>query len=511
MTTINLFPDLPPIPAQIKARDGQQVETQLPVWQLRAYARTGMLVTLNWSLLEEISVGETPVFSSRAMHLMRLYLVHRLQTKSPATTLRDVQWLCTFGRWLATEGIAHHASQHGAGFEWSQFDEQLGQAYAHWCSTSKANANSLFANVRVLYQWGITRKFLDFKWPVLKALKTIKIPPQAKGHYVRFRHVTRGPYSPDELYLIRQALAQEQGRSLDRAIIMLHQELGAHPSAFCRLLNQDLKRIETSQGLWYQLDVPRVKKRRVHQERKRRRISPRLGNLLCSLQQGDPESRLLHWLSPDYPTDSIRWSMGRWAEEAQLISPRTGTLLLVRPRRFRYTYATHLADAGASKYHLAELLDHTDLQSIDVYVETSPAIIDQAAKATDQALTPLIHRFLGKIVETTTVDTANSAIIPDAAPHIGLPVLNTGGLGICGRNVRADGLCQLFPPLSCYLCPSFAAWRDGPHTEVLQSIKQFMKTNRELGDERIWQQLDDIRLAIQEVVAQCHLPEVKDE
>ncbi|MBE2197494.1 MAG: site-specific integrase [Anaerolinea sp.] len=508
MTPKSAFPDLPPIPTRVETRDGQQVETRLPVWQLRTYAHTGTLVTLNWPMLEEIAAGGIPVFSPRAVHLMKLYLVHRLQTKSPATTLKDIQRLRTFGRWLATEGIAHHPSQHGDSFEWDQFDEQLGQAYAHWCSTSTANADSLFANVRVLYQWGVTRKFPGFKWPVLKALKTIKIPPHAKGHHVRFRHVTYGPYSPDELYLIRQALDQEQGQSLDRAIIMLHLELGANPSAYCRLLNQDLKRIETSGGLWYQLDVPRVKKQRGRQERKRRRISPRLGNLLSSLQQGGPESRLLHWLSPDHPTDSIRWSMGRWAEETQLISPRTGALLSVRPRRFRYTYATRIADAGASKYHLAELLDHTDLQSIDVYVETSPAIIDQAAKATDQALTPIIHRFLGKIVDTVGVDETSPAIIPAAAPHIGLPVLNTGGLGICGRNVRADGLCQMFPPLSCYVCPSFAAWRDGPHAEILQSIEQFMELNQELTDRRIWQQLDEVRQAIQEVAQQCQTLEV---
>jgi integrase len=508
MTTTSQFSDLPPIPVQVETRDGQKIDTQTPVWHLRAYAGTGALITLNWPLLAAITVGERPVFSSRAMHLMRLYLVHRLQTKSPSTTLKDIQRLRTFGRWLATEGIDHNVPQRLPGFEWSHFDEQLGQAYAHWCSAQTANANILFTSVRVLYQWGVARKFADFKLPVLKALQTIKLSQHPKGHHVRFRHITRGPYSPEELYLIRQALSHEKGQLLDRVIIMLHLELGANPSAYCHLLNQDLKRIESSQGLWYQLDVPRIKKRFCCQERKRRRISRRLGDSLFSLQQGDPEARLLHWLSPDHPTDSIRWSMGRWAEEAQLTSPRTGTLLSIRPRRFRYTYATHIANAGASKYHLAELLDHTDLQSVNVYVETSPAIIDQAAKATDQTLTPIIHRFLGKIVDTATTREGNLAIIPAAAPNIGLSVLNTGGLGICGRNVRADGLCQLFPPLSCYLCPSFAAWRDGPHTEVLQSIEQFMETNLDLADQRIWQQLDDIRLAIQEVVKQCQKSEV---
>lgn len=507
MTTKSAFPDLPPIPIQVETRDGQQVDTQPPIWQLRTYAGTGTLITLNWPMLEEITVGKTPIFSPRAIHLIKLFLIHRLQVKSPATTLKDLQRLRTLGRWLATEWSANDASRLTGGLEWSQFDEPTAQAYVDWCLTNRANADVLFASVRMLYKWGVARKFPDFTLPIWKALQTIAIPPHARGHHVRFRHVTRGPYSPDELYLIRQAVSEEQGQLLDRVIIMLHLELGSNPSAYCRLLNQDLKRIETSGGLWYQLDVPRVKKRRCRQERKRRRISPRLGDSLSNLQQGDPESRLLHWLSPDHPTDSIRWSMGRWAEETQLISPRTGMMLSVRPRRFRYTYATHIADAGASKYHLAELLDHTDLQSVDVYVETSPAIIDQAAKATDQALAPIIHRFLGKIIDTVEVDEANSAIIPAAAPHIGLPVLSTGGLGICGRNVRVDGLCQMFPPLSCYVCPSFAAWRDGSHAKILQSIEQFMEKNRDLADRRIWQQLDDIRLAIQEVAQQCQKSE----
>jgi integrase len=508
MTTIDEFPDLPPIPAQVKTRDGQCVNTKAAVWRLRTYAEIGTVVTLDWPMMAAIAIEGTPLFSARALHLTKLFLVHRLETKKPATVLKDLQRLRTFGRWLAAEWRAGGALHHVAGFEWAQIDEQLGRDYADWSSANTANADALFASVRVLYRWGVARKFTGFRLRVLKALNAIKIPPHAKGHHVRFRHVTRGPYSPEELFLSRQALSQERGQLLDRVILMLHLELGANPSAYCRLRNQDLKRVETSQGIWYHLDVPRIKKRRSLEGKKRRRISPRLGDLLSTLQKGDPESRLLHWLSPDHPTDSIRWGMQRWAEEVELISPRTGKLLLIRPRRFRYTYATHMAEAGASKYHIAELLDHTDLQSVDVYVETSPAIIDQVAKATDEALAPIIHRFLGKITGGGAVSEDNPAVIPAAAPHIGLPVLNTGGIGICGRNIRADGLCQLFPPLSCYLCPSFAAWRDGPHAAVLQSIEQFLEANQDLADGRIWRQMDDIRLAIHEVVQRCQTLEV---
>src|SRR5690606_29524736 len=165
MTTTSSFPDLTPIPAQIETRDGQQVETRLPIWQLRTYARTGTLVTLNWPMLEEIAVGETAIFSLRAIHLMKLFLAHRLQRKSPATALKDIQRLRTLGRWLATEWIANDASQLSGSFEWSQFNEQTAQAYVDWCLAHRASADALFASVRMLYKWGVARKFSDFTLP----------------------------------------------------------------------------------------------------------------------------------------------------------------------------------------------------------------------------------------------------------------------------------------------------------------------------------------------------------
>jgi len=113
--------------------------------------------------------------------------------------------------------------------------------------------------------------------------------------------------------------------------------------------------------------------------------------------------------------------MHRWVKVVNLISPRTGELLHMRPRRFRYSYATHIAEAGASKYHLAELLDHTDLQSVDVYVETSPAIAEQVARATDDAMRPLIRRFLEKIIcGRETDEVATQPTIPASVPHLGL-------------------------------------------------------------------------------------------
>ena len=73
---------------------------------------------------------------------------------------------------------------------------------------------------------------------------------------------------------------------------------------------------------------------------------------------------------------------------------------------------------------------------------------------------------------------------------------------MCGRDVRKDGLCRLLPPVSCYLCPSFAALRDGPHREMLSSIEIFLHEARDISDKRILMQLEDVRVAIRQVLDQ---------
>lgn len=75
-----------------------------------------------------------------------------------------------------------------------------------------------------------------------------------------------------------------------------------------------------------------------------------------------------------------------------------------------------------------------------------------------------------------------------------------GGVGGCGRDSQKDGLCDLFPPLSCYLCPFFAALRSGPHREVLGSLESYVRKNEASADPRILRQLDDIVIAIRTVL-----------
>ena len=191
--------------------------------------------------------------------------------------------------------------------------------------------------------------------------------------------------------------------------------------------------------------------------------------------------------------------MRRFAEAADLVSPRTQQRLRMNPRRFRFSIATHMAEEGASLFHIAEVLDHSDTQSVRVYVETASSIADPVAKATDDALMPLVRRFQGRIVEDDAGGLSHQKI-PAVAPHLGLPQLDVGGIGYCGRDAAREGLCQLLPPLSCYLCPSFAALQTGPHRQMLASIEEFLEVQEPQSDRRILVQLDQVRAAIRQVI-----------
>jgi integrase len=389
-----------------------------------------------------------------------------------------------------------------AAFDWNDLTEGLARALPHGVEHTADKGND-FSRLRTFYRWGVARQHQDFDPGLFRILQSITVVGNSQGHNVRFRDSLKGLFSPDELLLISRAVSQGQGADQDRAVVMLHLELGHNPNASARLRNKDFVRYKTKSTVAYQVEVPRVKKRTSRRETKSRPISPTLGRLLEGLQQGGTDDPLLHWLSPTNPEGAINHAMRRFAEEANLISPRTQRRLVINPRRFRFSIATHMAEEGASMFHIVEVLDHSDTQNVRVYIETVSSIADPVAKATDEVLAPLVRRFRGTIIDSSSPAFAGlpNQVIPAIAPHLGIAHLNAGGIGLCGREVRKDGLC-LLPPLSCYLCPSFAALRDCPHREMLDSIEVFLKGNQEVSDKRILMQLAEVRVAIRQVLDQ---------
>lgn len=491
------FEDIPPIPSRVRTFDGQMIETGSSLWRMRACREGGGdSITINWERMAAAHGGCG--FSARAAHLVRLYLTDRLRKRKSSTVYNDFQTFLYFEHW-----IWNHAGVRR--FDWTTLTEGLARGFlAHGLEHTSEKGNR-FSRLRTFYEWGVARQHPDFSRVMLGILKTITAAGNAKGHHVRFRHPFRGPFSPDELLLIRRAVDAGTGSEKDRVILMLHLELGHNPSATARLKNKDLIRYGTKMAIRYQLDVPRVKKRTAHRETKRRPISNKLGALLEHLRSGSPEDPLLCWLPPDSPKGAVNAALRRFARSAGLVSPRTGQPLVMNARRFRFSIGTHMAEEGASIFHIAEILDHTDTQNVRVYVETVSSIADPVARATDAALIPLVRRFQGKVGGATDLPAFQDGpkpFIPAIAPHLGIVRLDVGGVGTCGRDVAKDGLCRLLPPVSCYLCPSFAARHDGPHREMLHSIDAFLNERETISDKRILMQLEDVRIAIREVLDQ---------
>lgn len=492
--------DLPLVPKLVRSKDGQLIDTTTDTWTMLVSADGRSVRRISWIRLEQIP---SLIIASRTLQLFKLFLVYRIPRTKTLTVYNDFEAFRAFIHWYATQYKS--GSQSKIIFSWADVDEQMARRFLHWCVKNQANQGNAFGRIRVFYEWGSAQKYAEFDSVLSKVLRTIKAPSNLKGHRVRIRDPFGGPLSPDEIALIAKAIDEQKGSEQDRSVVMLHLELGINPNATMRLQGKDLRRFEADGKTKYQLDVPRMKKRTPYRETRRRPISPALGEILEQRRLKNLDGLLFHWLGNHYPEVSIRASMRRFIRDANVISPRTGALLHINPRRFRYSLATYMAEEGASKLLIADVLDHMTLYTVDVYTATVSSIAEHMGRAVDPVLGPVVHRFLGVITdslaEPLSADIPNQ-IIPASVPQLPVLMLDTGGVGLCGRDVRIDGLCRLFPPLSCYICPSFHALRSGPHKALLDHIDAFIRDNQGVVSERVLGQLNHVRLAISQVLEQ---------
>jgi integrase len=377
------------------------------------------------------------------------------------------------------------------------------------------------------YRWGVAQEIPGFSEEVLRRLNQIQISSRPTGRAVMSRDPARGPLDEQEHWLVRQALAAGKGTLLGRVCVMLLLELGARASQVLLLKERHLVTYRVAAGeVFYALDVPRRKQGTVAgHESKRRRISGELGRTLEQLiernhqQHGDrgPDMPLLCTsrntylrkvpdpMKKEYDLHLAGVAFDRhvtqFAVKSGIISPRTRKPLNLSALRFRYTLGTRLAEQGTPALLIAEMLDHSQISTVLVYVKsTSRAVerLDQALGGSREFAT-VIERFLGKVACRTGMEAAES-IIPGATPTL----KDLGGIGTCG----ADFLCRLYPPLSCYSCPKFIAWRDGPHRQMLGELQRYAQLlGRRDGNpsDRIPRQLDGVIQSIEELLVRIEV------
>jgi hypothetical protein len=176
---------------------------------------------------------------------------------------------------------------------------------------------------------------------------------------------------------------------------------------------------------------------------------------LSPVDRADLPPDALH-LKPSVVRDRLQ----RLVRELRPVSERTGEVLHVYPTRLRRTTGTRAAREGYGPLLIAELLDHTDTQNVNVYVENIPEHVDAINQAVAAQLAPIAQAFAGKLVNTET------DAIRGSDPSSRIRVRTGEAAGTCGH----FGFCGAFAPIACYTCINFQPWLHGPHEKVLEHL-----------------------------------------
>ena len=332
------------------------------------------------------------------------------------------------------------------------------------------------------YKWGATRTGdLGFDESFAQRINSLKIPGGPKGVAVRSGDPLLGPLDPElERPLIQLALmddtSTERTHLQQKLAIALSLAFGRNPKSL-RLLFEDDFRMEAdaSGKTVYILSIPSIKKRKKERsELTPFEIGPTLTNLIqqviesnrhikseaiisCDVDSGIPRALGRPLFMRRKPSAMILESadyqyaltfsscefdnlLKRFIARHHIVSPITSELLHVTSRRMRYTFATDMVDMGLSKAELAIALGHTDTQNVRVYFDIGTRIVPHLEKAAAGRIEHVINMFTPTAFqEASTTD-------------------------------RAKALTRLAPPISCYLCPSFLAYREAAHIGVLQAL-----------------------------------------
>ena len=214
-----------------------------------------------------------------------------------------------------------------------------------------------------------------------------------------------------------------------------------------------------------------------------------------------------------YAIDSKRWDeaynmlstgianlVKAFIKRHNIISPLTGELLHVTPRRLRYTLATGLAAEGISKRELARILDHTDTQHVNVYFEMAGKIVEHLDRATAKGFSKYLSFFKGRLIDSDE-DAVNGERDDKHLTFVDdQNTVDQADIGICGES----SVCHLDPPYSCYLCPKFQPYRHADHEHVLECLLAGREERlKRYENARLGIQLDEVIAAVAQVAKLC--------
>lgn len=358
----------------------------------------------------------------------------------------------------------------------------------------------------------------------VELLREWRLPGNPKGVAILTADPIQGPFTDIEWQSLQaelDAAYEQQKISLEEHVLAwLFMLLGQRPTQYAALKVCDVfieHGIHDDQQ--YFLRVPRAKQQGMttRSEFRMRPLIPQVGGLLVEhanqVRQRlralfeDPDQIPL-FPAPTKGSSTPPFLFHRTAsalaevndsvlQKLNVRSERVGAVRNFSSRRFRRTVGTRAAAEGHGPAVIADLLDHSDLQNVGVYVEATPEIIERLDRALAIYMAPLAQAFSGVLREGAADSTRGN----DPASRISDPRIDKTlkPMGTCGK----FDFCGLNAPIACYTCTQFEPWRDGPHEAVLQHL--LSERNRLLGhsDARIATINDRSILAVAEVITRC--------
>lgn len=368
-------------------------------------------------------------------------------------------------------------------------------------------------------------------------LESLELPGNPKGEAVRMEDPENGPLHKSlELPLLINALKFDEGQSLEylqqRAVVALSVAFGRNPANLTFLRESDFEcLVPGSSDPCYIIRMPRIKKRFVNprDDLLNEYLDPHFGAIIEKMLEVSklvplsfedrafvkPEERPLlintngnkaAILSRDLDSvfnltsSDISRLLRAFVKRHNIISPLTGELMRVTPRRLRYTLATGLAAEGISRRELARILDHTDTQHVSVYFEMAGKVVEHLDKATAKEFSRYLNFFKGILIDDDKDavngerDDKHLTFVDEQDPT------DQSDIGVCGESK----VCHLDPPYSCYLCPKFQPYRHADHEHVLECLLAGREERlKKYDNARLGIQLDEVIAAVAEVVKMC--------
>ncbi|MFW2084078.1 site-specific integrase [Acinetobacter baumannii] len=176
-------------------------------------------------------------------------------------------------------------------------------------------------------------------------------------------------------------------------------------------------------------------------------------------------------------------------------SRETGKPIHITGYRFRYTLGTNAARQKAGIFVIAKLLDHSDTQNVNCYVQVIPEIAKEISQIMDESLIKYANAFQGKVIHD---EKAAQEFLLDSNRITCLE--NENGIGSCG----SDNYCNDNAPVACYVCNKFMPWAKAPHHLVLEQLAKEREEliNLECSDEIIAIK-DRVIIAVKQVINAC--------